>query len=452
MATVTTTTVTTHAPRPQKTGAQIANMSFGFLGIQFGWGLQMANMSAIYEYLGANADQIPILWLAAPLTGLLVQPLIGHMSDRTWGPLGRRRPYFLTGAILSTIALLLMPNASTLLMAAGLLWILDASINISMEPFRAFVADLLPEGQRTRGFAMQSLFIGLGAVIASALPWLMTNLFHITDPGTGLHAIPYTVRLSFYIGAAAFFGAVLYTILTTGEYPPEDLETFRAARRSSRGPGAAVREIASALREMPPTMRKLGGVQLLTWLGLFCMWLYFPVAVAHNVFGAVNTTSPLYKAGIEWGGICFAAYSAVCFAFSFALPPLARTLGRKHTHSICLTLGGLGLLGVLLMHNKYLLLLSMAGVGIAWASTLSMPYAMLAAVLPPRRIGVYMGIFNFFVVLPEILASLFFGLIMRHLLHDNRIYAIAAGGLFLLVAALLMQRVDDPQTISVANA
>ena len=442
---------TTMARKPATTGLQIFNMSFGFLGIQFGWGLQMANMSAIYEYLGAHADQIPILWLAAPLTGLLVQPLIGHMSDRTWGPLGRRRPYFLAGAILSTVALLLMPNASTLLMAAGLLWILDASINISMEPFRAFVADLLPEGQRTRGFAMQSIFIGLGAVIASALPWLMTNLFHVSGVEGAGHAVPFTVRVSFYIGAVAFLGAVLYTVITTKEHPPEDMEAFRAARHESRGAGAAVREIAGAVREMPPTMRKLGVVQLLTWLGLFCMWLYFPVAVAHNVFGATDTASPLYRAGVEWGGLCFAAYSAVCLAFSFALPWLARTLGRRHTHSLCLVCGGLGLLGVLLIHDKYLLLLSMAGVGIAWASTLSMPYAMLAAVLPEHRVGVYMGIFNFFVVMPEILASLFFGLIMSHMLHNNRIYAIAAGGVFLLMAALLMQRVADPQTRSVTE-
>lgn len=452
MAAPTVVRSTSTVVKPMKSSAQIFNLSFGFLGIQFGWGLQQANMSAIYEYLGARPDQIPMLWLAAPLTGLLIQPLIGHMSDRTWGPLGRRRPYFLVGALLSTIALLAMPSAKTLLFAAAMLWILDASINISMEPFRAFVADLLPEGQRTRGFAMQSLFIGLGAVIASALPWLMSNVFHVGTGGDATHAIPLTVRISFYVGAAAFLGAVLYTIFTTKEYPPEDLASFRAQKLASAGPGAAVREILGAVRTVPPTMRRLGGVQLLTWLGLFCMWLYFPVAVAHNVFGANDVASPLYKAGVEWGGICFAAYSAVCFAFSFALPTLARRLGRKHTHSVCLACGGAGLLGVLLIHNQYVLLLSMVGVGIAWASTLSMPYAMLAAVLPPRQTGVYMGIFNFFVVLPEILASLFFGLVMVHLLHNNRMYAIAAGGVCMLAAAALMQRVDDPQTLSVADA
>ena len=436
---------------PERSFWQIWNMSFGFFGIQFGWGLQMANMSAIYEYLGARADQIPILWLAAPLTGLLIQPIIGHASDRTWGRLGRRRPYFLTGAILSSLMLIFMPNCSALWMAAGMLWILDASINVSMEPFRAFVADILPEGQRTMGFAMQSLFIGAGAVIASALPYILTNVFHMQQAAGDARVVPTTVRLSFYIGAATFLGAVLWTIVTTKEYPPEDIEEFRRAKAKKTGVAANAREILTAIAEMPDTMRKLGPVQLCTWLGLFCMWLYFPVAVAHNVFGASDPSSPVYKDGVEWGGICFALYSAVCFLFSFALPVLARKLGRKHTHSLCLLCGALGLMSVVVIHNKYVLLLTMVGVGIAWASTLSMPYAVLAASLPPARTGVYMGIFNFFIVTPEILASLFFGWIMIHLLDNNRIYAIIAGGVFLLVAAALMQRVRDPQTLSVQD-
>jgi maltose/moltooligosaccharide transporter len=437
--------------KPDRSFWQIWNMSFGFFGIQFGWGLQMANMSAIYEYLGARADQIPILWLAAPLTGLLIQPIIGHASDRTWGRLGRRRPYFLTGAILSSLMLILMPNCAALWMAAGMLWILDASINVSMEPFRAFVADILPEGQRTSGFAMQSLFIGLGAVIASALPWLLTNVVHLQQAAGDARVIPTTVRLSFYIGAAVFLGAVLWTIVTTKEYPPEDLEAFRKANAQKAGLAANAKEILQAIAEMPDTMRKLGPVQLFTWLGLFCMWLYFPVAVAHNVFGASDPASPLYKAGVEWGGICFAVYSAVCFGFSFVLAPMARKLGRKHTHSLCLVCGAVGLMSVVVIHDKYVLLLTMVGIGIAWASTLSMPYAVLAASLPPARTGVYMGIFNFFIVTPEILASLFFGWIMVHLLHNNRIYAIIAGGVFMLIAAGLMQRVKDPRTLSVED-
>jgi maltose/moltooligosaccharide transporter len=437
--------------KPPRTFWQIWNMSFGFLGIQFGWGLQMANMSAIYEYLGARADQIPILWLAAPLTGLIMQPIIGHASDRTWGRLGRRRPYFLTGAILSSCALIFMPNSSTLWMAAGLLWILDASINISMEPFRAFVADLLPESQRTRGFAMQSLFIGLGAVVASAMPWILTNLFHVTTAAGETRAIPTTVRISFYMGAVAFLSAVLWTIFTTKEYPPEDMEAFRRMKAEKTGLLANAREILDAVAAMPQTMRQLAPVQLLTWLGLFCMWLYFPVAVARNVFGAPDQNSPIYTAGVEWGGICFGMYSAVCFAFSFALPVIARKLGRKNTHSLCLLCGALGLMSVAVIHNQYVLLLTMVGVGIAWASTLSMPYAVLAGSLPEGKTGVYMGIFNFFIVIPEILASLFFGWIMNHLLNNNRIAAVVAGGFFMAIAAALMQRVVDrtelaPQT------
>jgi maltose/moltooligosaccharide transporter len=429
--------------KPRKSFWQIWNMSFGFLGIQFGWGLQMANMSAIYEYLGARADQIPILWLAAPLTGLIVQPIIGHASDNTWGRLGRRRPYFLIGAILSSCALILMPRSSTLWMAAGLLWILDSSINISMEPFRAFVADLLPEEQRTRGFAMQSLFIGLGAVVASALPWLLTNFFRLHADTAG-HAIPLTVRLSFYIGAAAFFSAVLWTILTTKEYPPKDLEGFRHKKSKHRGLGSHASEIFTAIGNMPVTMRQLAPVQLLTWLGLFCMWLYFPVAVARNVFGATDQNSPVYTRGVEWGGICFGMYSLVCFGFSFFLPRLAKAVGRKHAHSLCLLCGALGLASVAIIHDKNFLLLSMAGVGIAWASTLSMPYSVLAGSLPAEHTGVYMGIFNFFIVLPEIIASLGFGWVMNHVLHNNRLAAVIAGGAFMALAALLMQRVVDP--------
>ncbi|MGI8742938.1 MAG: MFS transporter [Bryobacteraceae bacterium] len=422
---------------------QIVNMSLGFFGIQFGWNLQLSNMSAIYEYLGAKADQLPILWLAAPLTGLLVQPIIGHMSDRTWGRLGRRRPYFLTGAILSSVALILMPNSSALWMAAGLLWIMDASINISMEPFRAFVADMLPEHQRTAGFAMQSLFIGLGASIASALPWMLTHVFHVGGESSVGHAIPLPVRLAFYIGAPIFLGAVLWTIFTTKEYPPDDLEEFHRSKAEHGGLGHNVREIVAAIRAMPVTMQRLSLVQISTWLGLFCMWLYFPPAVARNVFGAPDTNSPLYTEGVEWGGNCFAIYSIVCFAFSFALPGLARRLGRKLTHSLCLLCGAAGLFSVSLIQDKWLLWLSMTGVGIAWASILAMPYSILTGCLPARKFGVYMGVFNFAIVLPEIIASLGFGWVMNHLLGNNRLYAVVAGGFFMVIAALLMQRVQE---------
>ena len=429
--------------KPRLSTGQIVSMSLGFFGIQFGWNLQLSNMSAIYEYLGANADQLPILWLAAPLTGLIVQPIIGHMSDRTWGRLGRRRPYFLTGAILSSIALLAMPNSSALWMAAGLLWIMDASINISMEPFRAFVADMLPEEQRARGFAMQSLFIGLGASLASALPYLLTHVFHVGGEAAAGHTIPWPVRLAFYIGAPVFLGAVLWTVSTSKEYPPENLDEFQRMKAESGGVLQNAREILTAIGEMPSTMRQLAAVQICTWLGLFCMWLYFPPAVARSVFGAPNTNSPLYTEGVEWGGNCFAVYSVVCFLFSFALAPLARVFGRKLMHALCLLCGAAGLFSVGIIHDKWLLWLSMAGVGIAWASILSMPYTILAGSIPQEKMGTYMGVFNFSIVLPEITASLGFGWVMNHLLENNRLYAVIAGGGFLVIAAMLMQRVQD---------
>jgi maltose/moltooligosaccharide transporter len=424
--------------KPRLNFWQIWNMSFGFFGIQFGWGLQMANMSAIYEYLGAKPDQIPLLWLAAPLTGLIVQPIIGYMSDRTWGRLGRRRPYFLAGAILSSLALLAMPNSPTLWMAAGLLWVLDASINISMEPFRAFVADMLPEEQRTVGFGMQSLLIGLGAIVASSLPFILSQGFHVANVSTAEQRIPPTVKYSFYLGAGVFLCAVLWTIFKTKEYPPEQLG---ALPPKSHG---MIAEIFDAIAHMPKTMRQLAWVQIFTWLGLFCMWLYFGPAIARTVFNAPDETSKLYSEGIEWGGICFSVYSAVTFAFSFVLVSAARRWSRKLIHGACLICGAAGLLSVAVIHSKYLLLLSMAGIGIAWASILSMPYAMLSTALPPARIGIYMGIFNFFIVLPEIFQSLTFGWVMKNILHNNRLAAVVAGGIFFLVAAVLTQTVDDP--------
>jgi maltose/moltooligosaccharide transporter len=420
----------------------IWNMSFGFLGIQFGWGLQMANMSAIYEYLGAKPEAIPLLWLAAPLTGLIVQPIIGHLSDHTWHPRwGRRRPYFLIGAICSSIALVLMPNSSALWMAAGLLWILDASINVSMEPFRAFVSDLLPQSERTRGFAMQSFFIGVGAVVASSMPWILTNWVGIAPGGEG--AIPRTVVLSFYVGAAAFLGAVLYTVLTTRERPPADPAAFAKAQASKGGLGAVLPEVLTALREMPATMRQLALVQTFTWLGFFCMWLYFGPAVAVNIFGAPDASSPRYQEGIEWAGVCFSAYSAVCFLVAFLLPPLARGTSRKITHMLCLLAGAAGLASVAIIREPAMLLLSMVGVGVAWASTLSMPYSILAGAIPEGKTGIYMGIFNFFIVIPEIIASLAFGWVMLNLLGNDRMAAVVAGGGCLLIAALLTLRVDD---------
>lgn len=425
------------------------NMSFGFLGIQFGWGLQLANMSAIYEKLGATPEQVPILWLAAPMTGLLVQPIVGALSDNTWTPLGRRRPYFLIGAIFSSIALFFMPMSTTLWMAAALLWILDASINTSMEPFRAFVADKLDREERTAGFVMQSFFIGLGASLANALPLLLRlmGVEGATDSG-----IPLTVKYSFQIGAFVFLAAILWTIFTTSEKPPADMEAFRRAKaeRAARGRGllAVFTDIGSAGRAMPRTMKQLAVVQIFTWLGLFSMWMFFVPATARHVFGATDAQSELYTRGIEWGGFAFAFYSITCFAVAFALPPLARATSRKTVHAAALTLGGIGLLSVYLIQDPYILLLTMVGVGIAWASILSMPYAILSNALPDARIGVYMGIFNAFIVIPEIVAALGFGPLIRLLLGEGNpnapLYVVMAGGLCLLAAALSVYFVDDP--------
>jgi maltose/moltooligosaccharide transporter len=439
--------------KPHLSFPQMFNMSFGFLGIQFGWGLQLANMSAVYEKLGARPDQVPLLWLAAPVTGLLVQPIIGVMSDRTWGRLGRRRPYFLTGAILASIALLFMPTVTALWMAASLLWILDASINVSMEPFRAFVADKLDASQRTAGFVMQSFFIGIGASLANALP-LIFSRFGVT--GSTPSGIPLSVKYSFQIGAIVFLGCVLWTVITTTEFPPEDPAAFERARRQRVGFGGLFRDIGESLREMPATMRQLAVVQLFTWLGLFCMWLFFVPATARHVFGATDSQSPLYTAGMEWGGFAFSIYSITCFVVALALPRLAALASRKQVHAGALICGAIGLLSVYLIHDRYVLLLTMIGVGIAWASILSMPYAILSTALPAHRMGVYMGIFNFFIVIPEIIASVAFGPLIRTVFgQDNPnapIYVVMMGGVCLLVAAVCVAFVDDVGTRDVPEA
>lgn len=419
--------------KPRLSFWQIWNMSFGFFGIQFGWGLQMANMSAIYQYLGAKEADIAFLWLAAPLTGLIVQPIVGYFSDRTWGRLGRRRPYFLVGAILASLALIAMPNSGTVWMAAGLLWILDASINITMEPFRAFVGDLLPPEQRKSGFAMQSLLIGLGAVLSSALPYALTNWFHVSSGGN--EAVPRTVRLAFYIGAVVFFAAVLYTILTTREYPPEDLEAFRRMKAQTAGPLRAFREILVGIVSMPRAMRQLAVVQFFTWFALFCMWIYFVPAVATRVFGGAPG-SPEYQAGNEWGGLCFSVYNGVAFVFAFALLALVRRFTARAIHRVCLLAGGLGLILAVIFARKYALLFSMVLVGVAWASILSMPYAMLSNAIPPAKMGFYMGVFNFFIVIPQILASLGLGVLMKHVLGDNPMNAVLLGGGSMVLAGL----------------
>jgi maltose/moltooligosaccharide transporter len=418
---------------------QIWNMSFGFLGIQFGWGLQLANMSAIYTKLGANPEDIPILWLAGPVTGLVVQPIVGSLSDRTWNRLGRRRPYFLTGAIFASVALFVMPDSPVLWFAATMLWILDASINVSMEPFRAFVGDKLGASQRTVGFVMQSFFIGIGASLANALPYFFRWMGVEGQTASG---VPLTVRYSFQIGALVFLAAVIWTVLTTREDPPADVEAFRREAAAQGGLGGLLREIGSGLGAMPRTMKQLAVVQFFTWLGLFCMWMFFGLATARQVFGATDEGTT-FDLGIEWGGIAFAVYSIVCFVVAFALPKLAALTSRKTVHAASLVCGGIGLLAVYVIRDPYVWLLTMVGVGIAWASILSMPYAILAGSLPAARMGLYMGIFNFFIVLPEIVASLTFRPLVRYVFDNNPVYVVMLGGVCLLVAAVCVAFVQD---------
>ncbi len=437
--------------KPRLSLPQIWNMNFGFLGIQFGWGLQMANMSAIYTKLGADPDKIPFLWLAAPMTGLIVQPIIGAMSDRTWNRLGRRRPYFLVGAILASLMLFLMPHSPALWAAASLLWMLDSSINISMEPFRAFVGDKLDESQQSTGFVMQSFFIGLGATLANVMPYALSTYFGIT--GNAANGIPLSVMYSFQAGAVAFLGAVLWTVFTTNEYPPENLEELR--KKNSQSLVHRVREIfteiVEALLEMPDTMKRLAFVQIFTWLGLFCMWIFFGLTVSFHIFKAPDKNSPLFNQGNEWGGLCFAAYSIVCFIVAFFLKPVADALGKRVVHAIALACGGFGLLAVYFIQNKFLLFGTMVGVGIAWASILSMPYAILSGALPPARMGIYMGIFNFFIVIPEIIASLTFQPLVKYVFANNPLYVVMLGGASMIVAAALVLQVRDtvsqPQTV-----
>ena len=429
--------------KPRLSFWQIWNMSFGFFGIQFGWGLQMANMSAIYQYLGAKEDQIAVLWLAAPLTGLLVQPLVGYYSDRTWCGLGRRRPYFLAGAILSSLALIAMPNSGTVWMAAGLLWVLDASVNITMEPFRAFVGDMLPEDQRKSGFAMQSLLIGLGAVLSSSLPYMLSHWFGVKGdaaPGT----IPRTVQQAFYIGTLVFISAVLYTILTTKEYPPEDIQAFERAKAKTAGVGHALSEIFQGIGSMPKAMRQLAVVQFLTWLALFCMWIYFVPAVATKVFGGAPGT-PAYREGSEWGGVCFSIYNGTAFVFAFGLLALVRKFSARSIHRVCLMAGGLGLLIAAVVAKREVLPYAMVLVGIAWASILSMPYAMLSNAIPAEKMGFYMGVFNFFIVLPQIIASLGLGLLMKAVLGDNPMNVVILGGCSMVLAGACVSFISKDQ-------
>ena len=443
MALVTTNPAASTKRRQKLTLFEIFNMSFGFLGIQFGFALQNANVSRIFQTLGAKVDDIPILWIAAPLTGLLVQPIIGYISDRTWHPYwGRRRPFFFIGSILASIALFLMPNSTMLWMAAVLLWALDASINISMEPFRAYVGDKLSSTQRTTGFAMQTFFIGVGAVIASLLPYFFSNVLHISNTAPeGI--IPDSVKYSFYIGGFVFFSAVAWTVFSTKELPPDNMEEWKKEMQQSKGMLKGFKEIAKGFTTMPTTMLQLAVVQFFTWLALFSMWIYTTSAVAQNAFNSTDTTSKAYQDAADWVGVMFMVYNAVSAITAFLLPMIAEKTGRKYTHMICLIIGGIGLVSMLFIKDKGLLLLPMVGIGLAWSSTLTMPYAILAGALPPQKMGFYMGVFNFFIVIPQILASAILGFLVRIIFHNQSIYALVVGGVAMIVAGVLNVLVKD---------
>ena len=483
--------------KPRVSFFAIWNMCFGFLGLQFGLGLQNANVSRIFQTLGASLDQIPALWIAAPLTGLLVQPLVGYLSDRTWTKLDRRRPYLLVGAVLSSAALLIMPMSPVLWVAAVMLWILDASINTSMQPFRAFVGDQLPLSQRPTGYAMQSFFVGIGAVVASALPWLFEKIGIANTAAAGI--VPDTVRYSFFLGALVLFIAVLWTVFSTREYPPKELEAFSgdapalsAFANPKRGLGVLWCALGAAglyavyhygvdqqlylvcagtlvwgvallvqkrgepkglfgtimlnIETMPNTMKKLAPVQFFSWLALFAMWIYTTSAVSASWFGATDAASAAYNEGANWVGVLFAAYNGFAALASIIIPAITKRIGLRWTHLINVWLGGLGLLSFLVIRDPNWLLLSMLGVGFAWASILSLPYAIVSDSVPAKTMGVYMGIFNFFIVIPQLVAASVLGFVLKIAFHGLPVYALALGGVSFLIAGLLVLRLPKEKS------
>jgi maltose/moltooligosaccharide transporter len=485
---------------------QLWNMSFGYLGIQFGFALQNANVSRIFETLGAKVENIPILWIAAPISGLIIHPIIGYLSDRTWNRLGRRKPYFLIGSILASLSLLVMPNSPTLWIAAGMLWIMDASINTCMQPFRAFIGDMLPEEQQTKGFAMQTFFIGISSVVASMLPYILTKWFDVANTAPE-GVIPPSVRWSFYLGGSVFLLAVIWTIIRTKEYSPKEQEEFSAqqvnsaskgdfqidintksyyteglilvifgviltflvkkfdwyqglyilsfglpvygvlqlasAKRFSSGKIDGMVEIVYDMKNMPETMKKLAWVQMFTWFALFSMFIYSTSAITSFHFGSTDPKSVQYNEGANWVGILMAVYNGVAAIIAFLIPVISKRIGRVLTHTICLIIGGLGLISMYFLKDPYLLLISMIGVGIAWASLLTIPYAILSGALPQKKMGVYMGIFNFFLVIPQILAAAVLGLLVGTLFQGHAIYAIVLGGVTMVIAGILMLFVKD---------
>ncbi|MGZ3872958.1 MAG: MFS transporter [Mucilaginibacter sp.] len=442
--------------KPRMSFWQIWNMSFGFLGIQFGFALQTGYASSILLKFGARVDNLSWFWLAAPLTGMIIQPIIGHYSDRTWTRLGRRRPYFLTGALLSGLALCFLPNSSGLaflippiIVGAGMLMLMDASFNVAMEPFRALVADNLPDSQHNMGFSLQTCLIGVGAIMGSFLPSVLADWFHVSQTAPkGI--VPNNLLYSFYAGGAVLIGCILWTVIKTREYPPEEYAKFHepepvAVKRSG------IREFLHDLANMPKTMKQLGVVQFFSWFALFSMWVFTTSAVAAHVYHlpAGDTSSKEFTIASDFVGKMFGVYNAVSALYALSLPWIVKKISRKKTHAFSLTMGGIGLISVFFIQNHYLLFLSMIGVGLAWGSILAMPYAILSSSIPAKKIGVYMGLFNFFITFPQIVNSLTGSLIVKYLFNSQAIYGLVMAGAFMFLAALSVLLVDDGKRIQI---
>lgn len=435
---------------------EIWNMSFGFLGIQMGFALQNANASRILQLFGADVHELSWFWIIAPLMGLIVQPLIGHYSDNTWGRFGRRKPYFLTGALLASIGLILMPQAEifiafmpALWVGAGMLMIMDASFNIAMEPFRALVGDNLRADQHTLGFSVQTALIGIGAVVGSWLPYVLNEWFGISNLPTADSAVPDNLIYSFIIGALVLIATILVTVITTKEYSPEELAQFRDEKEHLEAMGeekeSKLSDIFTDFAKMPATMRQLSWVQFFSWFGLFGMWVFTTPAIAQHIYGLSvdDTKSPEFQSAGDWVGIIFGVYNFVSAIVAFLLPYIAKQIGRRKTHALSLVLGGIGLISMYFMPNKEALIFSMVLVGFAWASILAMPYAILAGAIHPKKMGVYMGIFNFFIVIPQIINALIGGPLVKYVYGNHAIYALVMSGVSFIIAAYLALKVKD---------
>lgn len=442
--------------KPSLTVVQIINMSMGFLGIQMGFALQNGNASRILQTFGADVEHLSLFWLAAPITGMIVQPIVGYYSDRTWTKLGRRRPFFLGGAILTAIALVLMPNIALftsvlppLLIGAGMLMMMDASINVTMEPFRALVGDNLPSRQRSLGFSVQTVLIGIGAVVGSWLPYLLTEYLHIPSEG-GEGIVPLNVIYSFYFGAFILIITILWTVFTTKEYSPQELDSFSGQEETEIEPptGSHIRSILQDFRKMPYTMKKLGWVQFFSWFSLFMMWVYMTPAIAEHVFYRMEGDRiSLYSEAANWVGVLFGVYNGVSALYAIFIPRLARRFGRAKTHAVGLLIGGISLISIFFISSPTMLLLTMLGVGVAWGSILSMPYAILSDSLPSQKMGVYMGIFNFFITFPQIVCGFFGGMIIKYFFGSESIYGIILGGVFMLLGAISVWKIKEESAV-----